>query len=203
MSEYYCATHDEKWDKTVTDECPHCIADREHGEDFNFIRGTYRKCEECPHDVGDSYQRDCSFPDCSGGWEAVSKHQSEQIQSLTTRIAELEQERDTWKQTSILNAEKIELLSKIDNMPDDLRDARIVIIKGEMVEWKWRAESAEATIQEIVEAIEWACGIRGDFSPDTPKRKGHYWWREMLRKKAGLVYNDDCSALILQQKGEQ
>lgn len=24
------------------------------------------KCEQCPHDVGDSYQRDCGFPDCIG-----------------------------------------------------------------------------------------------------------------------------------------
>jgi hypothetical protein len=24
------------------------------------------KCKQCPHAVGDSYQRDCCFPDCIG-----------------------------------------------------------------------------------------------------------------------------------------
>jgi len=24
------------------------------------------KCKQCPHDVGDSYKRDCCFPDCMG-----------------------------------------------------------------------------------------------------------------------------------------
>lgn len=24
------------------------------------------KCTQCPHVVGDSYQRDCAFPDCMG-----------------------------------------------------------------------------------------------------------------------------------------
>jgi hypothetical protein len=24
------------------------------------------KCTQCPHIVGDSYQRDCAFPDCMG-----------------------------------------------------------------------------------------------------------------------------------------
>lgn len=28
------------------------------------------KCKDCPHDVGDSYERDCSFPNCIG-WTII------------------------------------------------------------------------------------------------------------------------------------
>lgn len=31
------------------------------------------KCTQCPHVVGDAYERDCAFPDCCGGWETVYK----------------------------------------------------------------------------------------------------------------------------------
>lgn len=26
------------------------------------------ECTQCPHKVGDSYERDCCFPDCMGWW---------------------------------------------------------------------------------------------------------------------------------------
>jgi len=26
---------------------------------------------QCPHTVGDDHERDCCFPNCEGGWEAV------------------------------------------------------------------------------------------------------------------------------------
>jgi hypothetical protein len=32
------------------------------------------ECTQCPHTVGDSYQRDCCFPDCVGGWEEAYKN---------------------------------------------------------------------------------------------------------------------------------
>lgn len=28
-----------------------------------------QECTQCPHVVGDIYERDCGFPDCIGGWE--------------------------------------------------------------------------------------------------------------------------------------
>ena len=28
-----------------------------------------RECIDCPRKVGDIYKRDCTFPNCMGGWE--------------------------------------------------------------------------------------------------------------------------------------
>ena len=58
--------------------------------------------------------------------------------------------------------------------------------------------------KRLIAAIEWACGIRGDFSPSPPPdlksfvshRNGPYWWRKELRERAGLVYSEDCKKLI-------
>ena len=38
------------------------------------------KCKDCPHIIGDTYQRDCCFPDCVGGWEKAYKDLSEELQ---------------------------------------------------------------------------------------------------------------------------
>jgi len=40
------------------------------------------KCTTCPHDVGDASERDCAFPDCSGGWEQVYLDSQERIAEL-------------------------------------------------------------------------------------------------------------------------
>jgi hypothetical protein len=39
-------------------------------------------CTQCPHVVGDYTERDCGFPDCMGGWEAVYKQQVNTIEEL-------------------------------------------------------------------------------------------------------------------------
>ena len=39
----------------------------------------YKECKECPHIVGDSFQRDCAFPECCGGWEAVFDELMEEL----------------------------------------------------------------------------------------------------------------------------
>lgn len=40
------------------------------------------KYTQCPYIVGDSHQRDCEFPDCSGGWEEVYKDAIKEITRL-------------------------------------------------------------------------------------------------------------------------
>jgi len=47
------------------------------------------KCTQCPHAVGDSYQRDCAFPDCMGGWDEVYKDLANQFAELQARNVEL------------------------------------------------------------------------------------------------------------------
>lgn len=48
------------------------------------------------------------------------------------------------------------------------------------------------TLQDEVErlrgAIEWACGVTEDGFEKPEDAKGNYWWRNELRKRAGLVY---------------
>jgi hypothetical protein len=38
-----------------------------------------KNCQSCPHEVGDTYQRDCAFPDCIGGWKQAYKLREESI----------------------------------------------------------------------------------------------------------------------------
>lgn len=47
------------------------------------------ECTQCPHTVGDSYQRDCGFPDCVGGWEEAHKDLATKLQSAEKRGKEL------------------------------------------------------------------------------------------------------------------
>ena len=34
-----------------------------------LLPNEHNKCKTCPHIIGDTYDRDCCFPDCVGGWE--------------------------------------------------------------------------------------------------------------------------------------
>jgi len=43
-------------------------------------------CTQCPHVVGDSFDRDCCFPDCSGGWEEVCKQLQAELQECKERL---------------------------------------------------------------------------------------------------------------------
>ena len=39
-------------------------------------------CKDCPHIIGDTYQRDCCFPDCVGGWEKAYEDLAEENRQL-------------------------------------------------------------------------------------------------------------------------
>lgn len=43
-----------------------CKANKANGEYFKLSaqEDKLRGCNQCPHDVGDTYERDCSYPDC-------------------------------------------------------------------------------------------------------------------------------------------
>lgn len=43
------------------------------------------KCTQCPHEVGDSYQRDCAFPDCMGGWETAFRTVTSELRQQLTQ----------------------------------------------------------------------------------------------------------------------
>jgi len=45
------------------------------------------ECKQCPHVVGDSYQRDCAFPDCIGGWEEAYKILQSQCEVYREAVA--------------------------------------------------------------------------------------------------------------------
>jgi len=46
------------------------------------------ECKQCPHVVGDTYQRDCAFPDCIGGWEEAYKQQVKKVQEQLQKVAD-------------------------------------------------------------------------------------------------------------------
>lgn len=46
-------------------------------------------CKDCPHVVGDATERDCCFPDCRGGWDAVYKAERARVESLEAILLEL------------------------------------------------------------------------------------------------------------------
>ena len=48
-------------------------------------------CTQCPHVVGDSFDRDCCFPDCSGGWEEVCKQLQAELQAEREKSVKLKQ----------------------------------------------------------------------------------------------------------------
>ena len=47
----------------------------------------YKDCTQCPHDVSDAHQRDCAWPDCQGGWDAVFKQVSDERDTLKAETA--------------------------------------------------------------------------------------------------------------------
>lgn len=50
------------------------------------------KCTTCPNVVGDITERDCAFPDCSGGWEEVYLEERNDRLRLQARVIELERQ---------------------------------------------------------------------------------------------------------------
>ena len=70
------------------------------------------KCTQCPNVVGDSYQRDCVFPDCVGGWQAA-------YEDLVKELAETEQALvDIWKAfaSPMTKKEQIAAMNKHDHV---------------------------------------------------------------------------------------
>ena len=50
------------------------------------------RCTTCPHEVGDATERDCAFPDCSGGWEQAHLDSQDRIAELEQQLAEKDKE---------------------------------------------------------------------------------------------------------------
>ena len=67
---------------------------RERIADLERQQEKMMKCTTCPHEVGDATERDCAFPDCSGGWEQVHLDSQEQIADLERQLAVVTDERD-------------------------------------------------------------------------------------------------------------
>ena len=44
------------------------------------------KCTQCPHMVGDSYERDCGFPDCMGGWEEAYRDLRKELDASDAKL---------------------------------------------------------------------------------------------------------------------
>ena len=89
--------------------------------------------------------------------------------------------------------------TEYDDMPDDwdgedntgptkwfeIPDPKAAITRAETAEA--RLKMVEAENEQMLSAINWACGANGDFSP--PDGAQRFWWRGPLTEKAGLEYD--------------
>lgn len=95
---------------------------------------------------------------------------------------------DDEKFQEIVRAHELDAFCQID-----VRDAIVQEILNRESTLITMVEQLRKDKAGLVEAIEWACGILDEFIPTSDKR---YWWRNELCKRAGLKYNDGCTALI-------
>ncbi len=72
------------------------------------------------------------------------------------------------------------------------KDAEIARLKAEVIDWKQGSDvearlhdEARAEVGRLKDAVRWALGENGNFSP-RERGQGAYWWRSSLRRRAGL-----------------